>query len=104
VVARLGDALARETDLVAVIDPGDYHLGQQHQGGDHRRQTQELRLSGERAQTMADMTARALSRPDWTTSYGPSLQEVVQSGRDSARAVMSAIVWARSPERRIWSP
>ncbi len=34
----------------------------------------QIRLSGERAQTMADMTARALSRPDWTTSYGPSLQ------------------------------
>ncbi|WP_244276381.1 SpoIIE family protein phosphatase [Methylobacterium indicum] len=34
----------------------------------------QIRIEGERAQMMADMTARALSRPDWTASYGPSLQ------------------------------
>ncbi|KMO29364.1 serine/threonine protein phosphatase [Methylobacterium variabile] len=34
----------------------------------------QIRLTGERAQMMADMTARALARPDWTTSHGPQLQ------------------------------
>ncbi|TNC10350.1 HAMP domain-containing protein [Methylobacterium terricola] len=34
----------------------------------------QIRLSGERAQMMADMTARALAQPGWTTSFGPQLQ------------------------------
>jgi len=34
----------------------------------------QIRLSGERAQMVADMTARALARPGWTTSFGPQLQ------------------------------
>ncbi|AWN49995.1 serine/threonine protein phosphatase [Methylobacterium terrae] len=34
----------------------------------------QIRIEGERAQMMANMTARALARPDWTASYGPQLQ------------------------------
>ncbi|OAS22034.1 serine/threonine protein phosphatase [Methylobacterium platani] len=34
----------------------------------------QIRLTGERAQMMADMTARALARPDWPASFGPQLQ------------------------------
>ncbi|MCF4124811.1 SpoIIE family protein phosphatase [Methylobacterium sp. SyP6R] len=34
----------------------------------------QIRIEGERARTMADMTARALAHPGWTTAYGPPLQ------------------------------
>jgi sigma-B regulation protein RsbU (phosphoserine phosphatase) len=36
----------------------------------------QIRLSGERAQLMADMTARALAHPGWTTDYARPLQAV----------------------------
>lgn len=34
----------------------------------------QIRLSGERAQMMADMTARTLARPGWTADHGAQLQ------------------------------
>ncbi|MGE7414894.1 SpoIIE family protein phosphatase [Methylobacterium tarhaniae] len=34
----------------------------------------QIRIEGERARMMADMTARALAHPGWTETYGPQLQ------------------------------
>ncbi|TGD95651.1 HAMP domain-containing protein [Methylobacterium nonmethylotrophicum] len=58
----------------------------------------QIRLYGERAQMMADMTARALARPGWTHAHGPQLQALALDPafrsavlRDAAGAVVGRL-------------